>query len=1134
MPAGRQPPAAAGRRRGAPALALVPMALALAVTLAGGAPGHAPAAARPPSAGPAVEHQTYGRFGDVSIYRRTPAPKGVVVLLSDAGGWDQRADELARSLESLDALVVGLDLHYYLGRIERLTQDCSYPAGDFEMLSKLVQKTLGLPAYTPPVLAGFGAGATLAYGALAEAPSGSYAGAISLGFCPEIEASHPLCPGRGLAVKPLPGGASYQLQPVARLDQPWLLAPAAPGPAAARCGGAAAEAFAARVQGAAVVSPPKSSGRHQAAADLRAAAGLKQAYLRVLNAADLARPPETPVRRALADLPLLELPVPGGTGDTLAVIVSGDGGWAGLDRDVASLLADRGFPVVGLNTLQYFWHSRTPDGAATDLARILRAYLAAWNRKDALLVGYSLGAEVLPFMASRLPADLLSKVRMVALLGPGRTTSFEFHLSEWLGHGGGENRPVRPEVARLKGRPVACIYGSGEKATSLCTTLGPLASAVQLPGAHYLGSDPRAVVVAIQRELAKAETEAPKAAGGSPGAGNPGAAPGAPPAGRGQAPAPPARKRGETPASPPPTPPPSSPTPPPSLLSSLPPSFPPSLPPRAAGSPGGTNVAPAASRRLLAWIGNAVPTLALTHIGNRQSAEPDHRRRPANEVLASPVAGRRHFLRVAAKPAAPAGRGAAPAEETLQYGRFGTVHLARREPHPPHLVLFFSGEGGWDAAAARMAQAFAAYGFLAVGIDTRHYLGRVAEQRDECAYTAGSLENLSKVVQKRLGSPSYLHPLVAGYAGGGALAYGALAQAPAKTFRGGLGIALCGDLPGGKPLCGGRGLSFRRGAGGRLQLLPAQGVEQPFVALQAAADRSCPAAAAADLVRAAPGGEVVTIAGGERAFAQAELWQPGLSKAIDRVLAPPPAQGRPGPPSPVSEIEGSAALPGLPVVEMAGASAGAASGAGGGAPGQPGGPLAVILSGDGGWASVDREVGKVLAGQRGVPVVGLDLLEYFWSGRTPEEAAADLQRLLRHYLTTWNRGQVLLVGYSLGADVLPFLANRLPPDLLDRVRVIALLGPSHRTPFEIRIKEDKSSELPVMPEVEKLRGRPILCIAAAGEEDSLCSDLAPGLGQTVELRGSHAFNGDYEQLADRILKGVVPAPGAHPAPSGRR
>jgi type IV secretory pathway VirJ component len=313
-----------------------------------------------------------------------------------------------------------------------------------------------------------------------------------------MEASHPLCPGRGLASKPLPGGGSYQLQPVASLDQPWLLSPGvASGGGGTRCGGSplagqAAEAFAAKVKGAAVISPPKSSGHRQASPELRAGAGLKQAYLRILNAAELARPPETVVRRSLADLPLLELPEPGATGDTLAVVVSGDGGWAGLDRDVAGQLAERGFPVVGLNTLQYFWTPRTPEGAAADLARILRTYLAAWKRKDALLIGYSLGAEVLPFMVARLPPELQGKVRLVALLGPGRTTSFEFRLSEWLGHGGGEDRPVLPEATKLRGKPVLCVYGSGEKATSLCTALAPsLATSVALPDAHYLGSNPR-------------------------------------------------------------------------------------------------------------------------------------------------------------------------------------------------------------------------------------------------------------------------------------------------------------------------------------------------------------------------------------------------------------------------------------------------------------------------------------------------------------------------------------------------------------------------------------------------------------------------------------------------------------------
>jgi protein-S-isoprenylcysteine O-methyltransferase Ste14 len=143
-----------------------------------------------------------------------------------------------------------------------------------------------------------------------------------------------------------------------------------------------------------------------------------------------------------------------------------------------------------------------------------------------------------------------------------------------------------------------------------------------------------------------------------------------------------------------------------------------------------------------------------------------------------------------------------------------------------------------------------------------------------------------------------------------------------------------------------------------------------------------------------------------------------------------------------------------------------------------------------------------------------------------------LQRVLRHYLSAWKRDRVLLVGYSLGADVLPFLAARLPADLLDRVGVIAMLGPSRTTPFEIRVKENKAAELPVLPEVLKLRGRPLLCVAAAGEADSLCADLEPGLARKVELKGSHAFDGDYEQLADRILAGlgaVPPRAGARPA-----
>jgi type IV secretory pathway VirJ component len=189
-------------------------------------------------------------------------------------------------------------------------------------------------------------------------------------------------------------------------------------------------------------------------------------------------------------------------GDTLAVVLSGDGGWAGLDREVAVVLAGKGVPVVGWNSLQYFWTARTPDGTARDLARILRHYLAVWNRRDALLVGYSLGADILPFLAARLPADLLGRVRLIALLGPSREASFEFHLSDWLGVGGERGLPVLPEVRKLAGHPLLCLYGR-EEHDSLCPEIEPaLGKSLALPGAHHFGGDYDAVAELIVRGAA--------------------------------------------------------------------------------------------------------------------------------------------------------------------------------------------------------------------------------------------------------------------------------------------------------------------------------------------------------------------------------------------------------------------------------------------------------------------------------------------------------------------------------------------------------------------------------------------------------------------------------------------------------
>ncbi len=185
------------------------------------------------------------------------------------------------------------------------------------------------------------------------------------------------------------------------------------------------------------------------------------------------------------------------------------------------------------------------------------------------------------------------------------------------------------------------------------------------------------------------------------------------------------------------------------------------------------------------------------------------------------------------------------------------------------------------------------------------------------------------------------------------------------------------------------------------------------------------------------------------------------------------------------------------------------------------GIFAVMLSGDGGWARIDRKLGKVFA-SHGVPIVGWNTLRYFWTPRTPDGASQALERILKHYLRSWNKQAVILAGYSFGADVLPFLVNRLPKDLTERIILIALLGPGKKAEFEFHLSNwigwISSDALPVLPQVEKLKGMKILCFAGEEESESLCHDLEPSLAKIIILPGGHHFGGNYDAIAKEILE----------------
>jgi type IV secretory pathway VirJ component len=199
--------------------------------------------------------------------------------------------------------------------------------------------------------------------------------------------------------------------------------------------------------------------------------------------------------------------------------------------------------------------------------------------------------------------------------------------------------------------------------------------------------------------------------------------------------------------------------------------------------------------------------------------------------------------------------------------------------------------------------------------------------------------------------------------------------------------------------------------------------------------------------------------------------------------------------------------------------------------GKPGGDLAVILSGDGGWADLDRDLARILV-ERGVAVVGFDCLKYFWHRRTPEKAAAAVTAALRQRLAAWRKGRVLLIGFSFGAAVAPFVVNRLPADIKGRVALVAMLSSNTWANWEVHLGDwliDAKHEgwLPVEPEAKRVSGPLLVCIYGRKEEGSSVCPLLAGAGrEIISLRGGHHFDGNDQKLADILLARVPRGPGS--------
>ena len=196
-------------------------------------------------------------------------------------------------------------------------------------------------------------------------------------------------------------------------------------------------------------------------------------------------------RMEALDLPL-EIQWPEGARDAV-IFVSGDGGWAELDQAVATALAARGVGVIGFNALRYFWSAKTPDGFASDLARMIDAL------PEGLRIfagGYSFGAEVVPATMARVaaqPAGVADHLRRIAgliLLGPGRYATFEVSPLDWILSGGGPtDYPVREALRSAPISSVLCVDSSQGEESGCPASPAPGLTRLTMQGGHHFAGE---------------------------------------------------------------------------------------------------------------------------------------------------------------------------------------------------------------------------------------------------------------------------------------------------------------------------------------------------------------------------------------------------------------------------------------------------------------------------------------------------------------------------------------------------------------------------------------------------------------------------------------------------------------------
>lgn len=395
------------------------------------------------------------RLTDIPVFLPQGDIRGLVILVSDVGGAKTREADMSAALLKRNLIVALVNFDAWRQELDKEDGECIYLVSDLEALSKDVLRRLDLDVYFHPVVVGIGEGGTIAYAAAADSPENTLAGTVVLDPSPSSHTRLPSCTEEAHATKSSDGGFTYQL-------------------------------------GVKIPSPATIVTNNGASNDIKAAAREKTAALindpafetRLKTSADTAL--DYAIRDAAdADLPIIDMPSKN-PAKALVIFFSGDGGWRDIDMEIGDLFQNQDVHVIGIDSLRYFWSTRTPEEIAKDIEQLIEE-ADPQQKLPVALFGYSFGADILPFAWQLLDESVQKQTVMIALMGVSNTADFQISIDGWLGGSG--DTPVLTELQKMPMEKTVCIYGEDEDDTACPAPSLNAMQRIKLPGGHHFDED---------------------------------------------------------------------------------------------------------------------------------------------------------------------------------------------------------------------------------------------------------------------------------------------------------------------------------------------------------------------------------------------------------------------------------------------------------------------------------------------------------------------------------------------------------------------------------------------------------------------------------------------------------------------